>query len=140
MEAFARILIATALLAAACGGATTSAVTTGGTTVTATLADQAIQLDQPSAASGTVTFKVANSGTVVHSLILLKTDVPHDRIAPDPKDASRVDQTGLLRETGQIPVGQTKEFVVKLAAGNYVLVCNEPAHYVIGMHIPFTAK
>jgi uncharacterized cupredoxin-like copper-binding protein len=141
MASFARILISTVVLAAACGGGTQSAgAASGATAVTATLTDKAIQLDQVSGAAGTVIFKVVNAGTVVHSLILLRTDVPHDKISPDPKDASRVDQGGLLRETGQIPVGQSKEFSVKLAAGTYVLVCNEPAHYAIGMHAPFTAK
>jgi uncharacterized cupredoxin-like copper-binding protein len=139
MRALAIFLTAAAFTAACGGGGTTS---TGGATatLTATLKDTTIQLDQPSAASGTVTFKVVNAGSVVHSLILLKTDVPHDKLALDPKDASKVDPAGLLRETGQIPVGQTKEFSVKLAPGNYVLVCNEPAHYQIGMHLGFTVK
>jgi uncharacterized cupredoxin-like copper-binding protein len=139
MRTLASILIATAFLAAACGGGT-SQTTSGGATLTATLKDNTIQLDQPSAPSGTVTFKVVNAGTVMHSLILLKTDVPHDKLALDPKDASKVDPVGLLRETGQIGIGQTKEFSAKLAAGNYVLVCNEPAHYQIGMHLGFTVK
>lgn len=141
MKAFTGILIAVALVAAACGGATAATSgSSGSAVVTATLTDKAIQLDQASAAGGTVTFKVVNAGTVVHSLILLKTDLPHDKIPADPKDASRVDQAGLLRETGQIAVGGSKEFSVNLAVGTYVLVCNEPAHYVIGMHTPFTVK
>jgi len=143
MRALAHFLVAAAVVAAACGGSGTGSSTgssAGGTTITATLTDQAVKLDQPTADGGTVTFKAVNSGTVVHSLVLLKTDLPHDKIPADPKDASRVDQTGALRETGQIAVGQTKEFTVKLAAGNYVLVCNEPAHYVIGMHTGFTVK
>jgi uncharacterized cupredoxin-like copper-binding protein len=139
MRALARILIATAFLAAACGGGATQ-TSTGGTTVTATLKDNGIEIGQPSAATGTVTFKVVNAGTVMHSLILLKTDVPHDKLAFDPKDASKVDPAGVLRETGQIATGQTKEFSVKLAAGSYVLVCNEPAHYQLGMHLGFTVK
>jgi uncharacterized cupredoxin-like copper-binding protein len=138
MRALAAILIAAAF-AAACGGGGAAAPATS-TTITATLRDNGIDLDQPSATNGTVTFKVVNAGSVMHSLILLKTDVPHDKLALDPKDASRVDPAGLLRETGQIAVGQTKEFSVKLAAGNYVLVCNEPAHYQIGMHLGFTVK
>jgi uncharacterized cupredoxin-like copper-binding protein len=138
MGPLAKIVIAAAFTAAACGGGATSAGSAA--TVTATLTDRGIQLDQPGAAPGTVTFKVVNAGTVVHSLILLKTDVSHDKIAPDAKDASRVDQTGLLRETGQIAVGQSKEVSVKLAAGTYVLVCNEPAHYQLGMHTGFTVK
>jgi len=139
MHIFRAILALTVGVAAACGSAASSA-SAGSAAVTVTLTDQAVKLDQPSVASGTVTFKVVNSGTVVHSLVLLKTDVAHDKIPPDPKDASKADQTGALRETGQIPVGQTREFSVKLAAGSYVLVCNEPAHYLVGMHSPFTVK
>lgn len=137
------IAFAAGLIAAACGSGAASNGTTAGssaTTVTATLKDNSLVVDRPSAGNGTVTFKVVNAGTVMHSLILLKTDLPHDKLAFDPKDASRVDPTGLLRETGQIPVAQTKEFSVKLAAGNYVLVCNEPAHYQLGMHTGFTVK
>lgn len=135
---FGAAVLAVAVLAAACGGG--GGATAASTGVTATLTDTAIKLDQPSAAAGTVTFKVVNAGTVVHSLVLLKTDVPHDKIPPDPKDASRADQTGAVRETGQIPVGQTRELSAKLAPGSYVLVCNEPAHYIVGMHIGFTVK
>ena len=139
MEIATKVLIALALTAAACGGESTPSATAG-TTVTATLSDKGITLDQPSVTSGTVTFKVVNAGTVVHSLIVLKTEVAHDKIQPDAKDASKVDQAGLLRETGQIAVGQSKEFSVKLVAGSYVLVCNEPAHYQLGMHTGFTVK
>src|SRR5438552_8777660 len=109
MRTLAGILIATAFLAAACGGSATQ-TSSSGTTVTATLKDNGIELDQHSTASGTVTFKVVNAGSVMHSLILLKTDVAHDKIASDPKDASKVDPTGLLRETGQIAIGQTVGF------------------------------
>lgn len=139
MKVFA-LALAVALVGAACSSSATPATGGATTTITATLTDNAITIDQPSATNGTVTFKVVNSGTVVHSLILLKTDVAHDKLALDPKDASRVDPTGLLRETGQIPLGQSKEFSVKLAAGKYVLVCNEPAHYQVGMHVGLTVN
>ncbi len=139
MKTLAIGVIVTGLLAAACGGGAASG--TGGTgTVTATLTDNTVKLDQTSVASGTVTFKVVNSGTVVHSLILLKTDIAHDKLPADPKDAAKVEPTGLLKETGQIAVGKAKEFSAKLEAGKYVLVCNEPAHYAIGMHVGFTVK
>jgi len=37
-------------------------------------------------------------------------------------------------------VGETKTFTVDLAPGNYVLICNQPAHYQLGMHIAFVVK
>jgi uncharacterized cupredoxin-like copper-binding protein len=54
------------------------------------LTDNKIALDKATATGGTVTFNVANTGTVVHS--------------------------------------------------SCVLICNEPAHYVVGMHVAFTVK
>ncbi|HZP94972.1 MAG TPA: cupredoxin domain-containing protein [Candidatus Limnocylindria bacterium] len=133
------VLVAAALVvAAACGGG--SAATDAGTTVTVTSTEKAIQLDRASAPAGMVTFKVVNTDKNVHSLVLLKTDLPHDKIPVDPKDPSRPDKSGELKETGEVQGGQTKEFKVKLEAGNYVLVCNEPAHYAVGMHVPFKVQ
>ena len=131
------LLITAALAAGACGGQATAAPAT---TVTATMTDQAIALSVPSVSAGKVTFKVANSGTVVHSFVLIKTDTPHDKMPADPKDPSKVQETGSLAATGQIAVGQSKELTRDLAAGSYVLVCNEPAHYIVGMHVAFTVK
>jgi copper(I)-binding protein len=125
------------LISAACGGSASS----GAASATAvTLTDTGIQLDQPSAPAGTVTFTARNNGTVIHSLMLIKTDVAVDKLAADPNDASRVAKTGEVRETAQIPVGQTASFSANLAAGNYVLVCNEPGHYLIGMRTAFVVK
>ena len=129
-------LSAMVLGAAACGGSGTAP----GATVVATLSDTSIQLDQPSVAAGTITFKAMNKGTVLHSLILLKTDAAADKIATDPKDPARVDTAGEVRETGQVPLGAVKEFSVRLAPGSYVLICNEPGHYLVGMHTAFTVK
>lgn len=132
------IAIALVMLASACAGGATGA--TAGATVTATSTDKAIQLDRATAPAGVVTFKVVNADKNVHSVVLIKTDVPHDKIAADPKDGSRPDKTGAVRETGELAAGGVKEFSVKLAPGNYVLVCNEPAHYIVGMHAPFTVQ
>ena len=130
--------LAAAFAAGACGGG--SAPAESGTTVTVTSTEKAIQLDRSSAAPGVVTFKVVNTDKNVHSIVLLKTDVSHDKIGTDPKDVSRPDKTGELKETGEVPGGQTKQFSVKLGPGNYVLVCNEPAHYAVGMHVPFKVQ
>ncbi len=93
-----------------------------------------------SSISGVVTFKVVNTDRNIHSIVLLKTDLAHDKIGADPKDASRPDKTGELKETGEVPGGQTKQFSVKLGPGSYVLVCNEPAHYAVGMHAAFKVQ
>lgn len=139
-----RVLVPLAIVvAAACGSSPSGAATSGAggaSAVKATLTDNKIVLDKATGAGGTVTFNVANSGTVVHSFLILKTDVAQDKIPADPKDASKVQELGLVKTTGQIPAGQTKDLSAKLDPGNYVLICNEPAHYVVGMHVAFTVK
>jgi uncharacterized cupredoxin-like copper-binding protein len=135
---FAAALIVAASLSAACGGG--AATTSANTVITVTQDDKTITLDRASVPSGVVTFKLVNASTIVHSLFLLKTDLPHDKIPADPKDGSKVQLPGLLRESGQVAAGLTKEFSVKLEPGTYVLVCNEPAHYIVGMHVGFTVR
>jgi len=132
------LLVAVAIFAAACGGGAAAPSTI--TTLIATLTDTGIALSQPTIPAGKVTFQVVNKGTVAHSLVLLKTDLPHDKIPADAKDASKVSETGSLAATGPFGVGETKTFTRDLAAGNYVLVCNEPAHYIVGMHIGLVVK
>ena len=132
------LLLTLVVVSAGCGGSGTAASAT--TEIAAVLTDTAIQLDHTTAAPGVVTFKAHNAGTVAHSLLLIKTDVAPDKLTPDPKDASRADRTGEVRETAQIAIGQDASFSAQLTAGNYVLICNEPGHYLIGMRVPFSVK
>ncbi|HYK97708.1 MAG TPA: hypothetical protein VEU77_04890 [Candidatus Acidoferrales bacterium] len=125
------------LISAACGGSGSSGAAS---TIAVTMTDTGIQLDQPSSPAGTVTFAARNNGTVIHSLMLLKTDVAVDKLPADPNDASRPAKTGELKETAQITVGQSASFSASLAPGNYILVCNEPGHYLIGMRTAFVVK
>jgi uncharacterized cupredoxin-like copper-binding protein len=142
MKVLAVLVLAVALSVAACGGDASSGAATNGavTKVTVTLTDNAIALSQPSVASGKVTFDVVNKGTTVHSLVLIRTELPHDKIPSDPKDDAKVDEKGSLLSTGQLAVAESKSFNRDLKAGSYVLVCNEPAHYLVGMHIGFTVR
>ena len=140
----ASLAIAAALLAA-CGSAATSpaaaapvAATAGGT-INATLTDMKISVDKVAIPSGKVTFVVKNSGLVVHELVVLKTDVAQDKlIAGD--EAGKVNETGNVGETGDVVAGGSNTFSAVLPAGHYVLICNEPDHYMGGMHMTFTVN
>lgn len=134
---FGATLAAAALLVAACGGGAGSAAAT---TLTLTRDDKTITLDRTTVPAGVVTFKAVNNGTIVHALVLLKTDLAHDKIPADAKDGSKPQLAGLLRDWGQLQAGQTKDFSVKLEPGSYVLVCTEPAHYIVGMHAGLGVK
>jgi uncharacterized cupredoxin-like copper-binding protein len=105
---------------------------------------------QSSVKTGDVTFTVKNVGTILHELIVLKTDTPFDKLpvvdggdppAPVTSGADKVDEATNVGETGDpnLKPGDTRVFVIKkMAPGKYVLVCNLARHYGLGMTAPFT--
>ena len=140
-----KTLLATAavsvLLLAACGTAGGTGATTVSTrTVNATLTDSKIVLDQSTVPSGTITFNVKNGGTMVHEVVVLKTDVAADKIAPNPDEPGKMSEDGSQGESGDLNPTEAKTFTLDLQPGNYVLICNQPAHYLLGMHIAFVVK
>jgi uncharacterized cupredoxin-like copper-binding protein len=137
-----------ALSSAACGsGQPTSAPTAAApSTVAVTLREWSVTPAPASVAAGPVTFEVTNDGPEdIHEFVVIKTDL-------DP-GALPVDATGTVTEEGEgmtvvneiedIPIGDTQELDVTLAAGKYVLLCNiysedeQEAHYKMGMRIAF---
>jgi uncharacterized cupredoxin-like copper-binding protein len=87
-----------------------------------------------SAPAGKVTFTVSNSGTVIHEFVILKTNVPFNKI---PVTKNRISEAKAVGEIGDIGKGKTKSKTFKLKAGKYVLVCNIAKHYQLGMRAPF---
>jgi uncharacterized cupredoxin-like copper-binding protein len=150
-------LAAAAVLVAACGSASTSAGptvaanpttaggagTSGGTgaPVNVTEADFKIQPSTTTAAPGPVTFHITNSGSQVHEFVVVKTDTAGDKL-PMATDAPEVqeDASGLtvVDEAEDIAAGASADLNVTLEAGHYVLICNIPGHYTLGMHSDFT--
>lgn len=124
------------LFLAACGGT----AATSSTTVNATLTDSKIVLDTATVPSGKITFAVKNTGTVVHEVVVLRTNVADDKIPPDPATPGKVLEDGSKGETGDMNAGETKSLTVDLTPGNYVLICNQVGHYLLGMHTPFVVK
>ena len=123
------------LLLAACGAGATN-----GTTVNAKLTDSTILIDRATVPSGKITFQVKNSGTMVDEVVVLKTDLPADKISPDPSEPGKMLEDGSKGESGDLNVGEAKTFTLDLEPGNYVLLCNQTGHYLLGMHIPFVVK
>jgi uncharacterized cupredoxin-like copper-binding protein len=86
--------------------------------------------------AGKVTFTVKNTGTILHEMVVLKTDTPFDQL---PVDAhNKVSEASKVGETGDVAKGATKSVTLDLKAGNYVLVCNIAKHYSMGMRAAFT--
>jgi uncharacterized cupredoxin-like copper-binding protein len=137
-RAFTALLLAAALTGAACQQPSTSSGPGGA--LTATLSDTAIQLSGATVDNGKVTLTVKNVGSVLHSLVVLKTNLADDKIPASSTDASKADERGKVASTGAIQAGETKQFTFDLEPGKYVLICNEPAHYIVGMHTHFEVK
>ncbi len=127
------------LLGPGCGG--------GGNEVNATLSNFEIDLDESSAKSGDVTFKIKNNGPSVHEFVVFKTDLAPDQLPTKLENGVRiVDEEGTgveaIDEQEDIPVNSSTSLTVNLAPGKYALVCNIPddgGHYNQGMQVGFTA-
>ncbi|MEX2031291.1 MAG: plastocyanin/azurin family copper-binding protein [Dehalococcoidia bacterium] len=107
--------------------------------VAAVLTEWTIEIDRDSAPAGEVVFNADNQGTIPHELVVIKSDLAEDALpVVDGKvDESQVDVIGEIEE---FPAGETVSASLTLKAGNYLLICNVPAHYGQGMHTTFTVE
>ena len=100
--------------------------------------------------AGDVTFVVKNAGTIVHEAVVLKTNVPFDKLpvtyggdppVPVKSGGNKVSEAANIGETGDpdLEAGASRSFVIKnMTPGNYVIVCNLAGHYTKGMRAPLT--
>lgn len=79
---------------------------------------------------GKVQFKVTNDGKMSHEFVVLDTSRPAAKLG----HGSHVPERGHLAETGDVPPGHTKTLVLNLRKGHYAVICNDPGHYMAGMH------
>lgn len=146
-------LIGIALLGAACGGSSptgarsqaptgtpTSAPTSSGptaSTVKATERDFKVTLAQATVPTGSITFQIHNNGPSTHEFVVFKTDLPQGALPVD-SSTSQVDEKGQgvqpVDEVQEVAAGGDQTLTVDLAPGNYVVFCNLPTHYGLGMH------
>jgi len=99
--------------------------------------------------AGTLSLRVANTGSLVHELVVLPvptgSGVGQRAVGAD----GRIDETGSLGEASRscgagagagINPGSLGWVAVQLAAGRYELVCDEPGHYAAGMFTELDAS
>jgi uncharacterized cupredoxin-like copper-binding protein len=93
--------------------------------------------DPDSTGAGPVTFNVENVGISLHNFNIVKTDLAPDAL---PVDSGKVDESQLdvLAASDDLDAGTTDSIEVTLEPGSYVIFCNVPAHYGLGMHAAFT--
>ena len=96
---------------------------------------------------GTVSLRVANTGTLTHELVVLPLSGEHRAGDRTPGSDGRVDETGSVGEASKtcgegsgdgIDPGALGWTTITLNPGRYELVCNLPGHYQAGMSTTLT--
>jgi uncharacterized cupredoxin-like copper-binding protein len=117
----------------------TEAPAAGPTTVNSILTEWAIEVDQATVPAGEVTFVVENAGVVPHELKVVRADVAHDAL-PVENGVVPATEYEVVALVAEFPGGRTATETFTLEAGEYILICNIPAHYQQGMHLGFTVE
>jgi uncharacterized cupredoxin-like copper-binding protein len=123
-------------------GAAVAAGTGGTSSLHVDLADGTIKPDASSIKAGNVQITAANTGTMAHELVIMKTPTAANAL-PMAADGSAVNEDTAGSSAGEldeIAAGQSKSGTFTLTPGHYVLLYNEPGHYKEGMAIDFTVN
>jgi hypothetical protein len=90
--------------------------------------------------AGRHTFVVRNRGTEPHEFVVVRTTLGAQAL---PRAGSRVNEASPLlhavADSGRALVpGQTRRISATLTPGHYVVMCNLPSHYGLGMRLNLT--
>ena len=97
-------------------------------------ADLGIRVSTHTVPAGEVTFEVTNSSKqLVHEMVVspvrsTKTPLPYDKAGKVDEDAA-----GHLGEVSELAPGKKGALRLSLKPGTYILYCNVPGHYALGM-------
>ena len=142
---FKRLTITTAAVAllgaVACSSSSSTTSSAGSDTggVSATEKDFSIDLATSSAPAGSVTFNISNEGPSAHEFVIIKTDDAPDAL-PVKDNTVEEDKVDVVDEAEDIAPSTTATLTTDLEAGSYVIICNIPTHYGLGMHAAFTVS
>ena len=137
-ERIAAIAVVAAALLASCAEAAPAADITKGE-IAVELKEHVISMSAQEVRAGTVTFLVRNRGGVAHDFIVIKTDLAPDKLPLDAQ-AQKVKEDGRVGSVQEIPPGKNGNLRLDLQAGHYVIVCNVPTHYQLGMRTELTVR
>jgi len=99
------------------------------------MAMMGISTDVKEVAAGDVTFEAANvSKDIVHEMIIAPVPAAGKPLPYD-KETERVKEelAGSLGEVSELDPGQKGALRVELKPGKYIIYCNIPGHYALGM-------
>ncbi|HYZ29702.1 MAG TPA: cupredoxin domain-containing protein [Thermoleophilaceae bacterium] len=86
--------------------------------------------------AGKVEFDVKNAGKMSHEFLVIETTKPAAKLGT----GRRVPEKGNIGETGDVEPGASKKLVLNLKKGHYDVICNDPGHYMSGMHRDLTVS
>ncbi len=99
-----------------------------------------ISLDKHFAPAGKVTFRVSNtSRDLEHEMVVIRVDNFHAAI---PYKDGGVDEEAMhaLGEVSELPPGKSGALTLDLEPGKYLLICNVPGHFEMGMFTHMTVQ
>jgi uncharacterized cupredoxin-like copper-binding protein len=124
------------------GGVTATTAASGGPTVVNVMGGEKpdgkyyLTVTPASVRAGPTTITFKNVGTMVHEVVVLKTDTPADQLKVGADHT--VSEDASVGEDSETQPGKTKSTTINLKSGKYVLVCNIERHYEKGMFTAIT--
>jgi uncharacterized cupredoxin-like copper-binding protein len=135
------LLLLVLIVAASATGvvARQGAARTGSSTITAKEIEWGIKTSKKTGHTGKITFAVHNAGKLKHQFIVLRTNLPANKL-PLHGATVNLKKAGKVLGTITLAPGKNGRLSLTLKAGHYVLLCNLPAHYQAGQHAAFQVK
>lgn len=126
MKSLTISLVTGALILAGCSGGAGSE----GPVIDTTLNNTSISLSVATVDAGTITFAVTNEGDQVHEIEVFAGS---ETVLPVDKTVADVSGLTLIDEIEDILPGGNVRLTLDLPAGDYIVICNLPGHYEMGM-------
>ena len=94
-----------------------------------------ISLDRATVTAGRVTFRAINkSKNLIHEVIVVRIDPKKPALPYDEKKGEVIEkQIHRLGEISDLKPGAAGAITLSMKPGSYVLICNQPGHYKVGM-------
>ena len=127
-------LAAALAVISACGGAPES---TEQPTLSVELTDFAVKADPGTVKAGHNVFAIRNRASMMHELVVIRTDLAPNALSID---GGKAKEEGSVGSVANISAGVSRKLVLELPAGHYVLICNVPGHYQLGMRAALTVE
>jgi uncharacterized cupredoxin-like copper-binding protein len=127
---------AAAALAAAAFVVVPGTVADASTSLNVKLSDFKVTPSKKTIGHGKVTFRVSNTASMEHELVVIKTSKKAAQLPIVNGKASEKGSVGEVELAGH----KSKNLTLNLKKGHYALICNVGGHYMAGMHADLTVR